>query len=104
MYTSKVFDKPFYIMIRRNVQTLNGGFIHLKRINGKGIVGKIIIDRDRCKGCGFCIDACPKDLIIITNDLNIQGYLPAAIEDNDNCTGCALCAEVCPDVAIEVYK
>ncbi|MDY7032362.1 MAG: 4Fe-4S binding protein [Thermodesulfobacteriota bacterium] len=67
-------------------------------------MGKIIIDRDRCKGCGFCIDACPKDLIIITNDLNIQGYLPAKIEDNDNCTGCALCAEVCPDVAIEVYK
>ncbi|MFH1624030.1 MAG: 4Fe-4S binding protein [Pseudomonadota bacterium] len=71
---------------------------------GKRIVAKIVINRDRCKGCSFCVDACPKDLIKIDMELNIQGYLPATIEDNDNCTGCALCAEVCPDVAIEVYK
>lgn len=67
-------------------------------------MAKIVIYRDKCKGCGFCIEACPKDIIVIDKELNIQGYFPAVIQDNDNCTGCALCAEVCPDVAIEVYK
>jgi len=67
-------------------------------------VGKIVIYRDKCKGCSFCVDTCPKDLIQVDKELNIQGYLPALIENNDDCTGCALCAEVCPDVAIEVYK
>lgn len=67
-------------------------------------MAKIVIDRNRCKGCGFCVDACPNNLIRIDTKLNAQGYLPAIIEDNENCTGCALCAEVCPDVAIDVYK
>lgn len=70
----------------------------------KGILAKIVIERDRCKGCSFCVDACPKNLITIEEELNIQGYLPATIKDNNKCTGCALCAEVCPDVSIEVYK
>lgn len=71
---------------------------------GKGILAKIVIDRGRCKGCGFCVDACPKDLIVIGKELNGQGYLSAMIGDNDDCTGCALCAEICPDVTIEVFK
>ena len=71
---------------------------------GKGFVAKIIIDRDRCKGCRFCVQTCPKELIRIDEELNIQGYLSAIIDNCDDCTGCALCAEVCPDVAIEVYK
>ena len=71
---------------------------------GQTIVAKIVIDRDKCKGCSFCVEACPKELIVIDTELNVQGYLPAKYEDSDKCTGCALCAEVCPDVAIEVYK
>ena len=71
---------------------------------GKRTLAEIVINRDRCKGCGFCVEACPKDLIVIGKELNGQGYLPAMIVDNDNCTGCALCAEVCPDVTIEVFK
>ena len=67
-------------------------------------MAKIDINRDKCKGCAFCVEACPKELIAIDTVLNVQGYFPAKYEENDECTGCALCAEVCPDVAIEVYK
>jgi 2-oxoglutarate ferredoxin oxidoreductase subunit delta len=71
--------------------------------------GFIRINRDLCKGCGLCIEACPKGTIIMSEKLNIKGYRPAEYTENENsknrkCTGCALCAIVCPDVAIEVFR
>jgi 2-oxoglutarate ferredoxin oxidoreductase subunit delta len=70
--------------------------------------GRIIIDRERCKGCYLCISVCPNELIIISQSLNQQGYYPAEPKDNVNggkaCTGCAMCATICPDIAIEVYR
>jgi 2-oxoglutarate ferredoxin oxidoreductase subunit delta len=67
-------------------------------------VGKIIIFSKRCKGCGLCIPACPKNLIAIGKDFNEQGFHPAYFISENGCTGCALCAVSCPDLAIEVYK
>ncbi|RLB06717.1 MAG: 4Fe-4S ferredoxin [Deltaproteobacteria bacterium] len=71
--------------------------------------GYIVIDQSLCKGCGLCIDVCPKGLIATAKELNIKGYYPAEFKggqgDNpDGCTGCALCALVCPEIAIEVYR
>jgi 2-oxoglutarate ferredoxin oxidoreductase subunit delta len=66
--------------------------------------GSIHIDRERCKGCMFCIEFCPKKAIFLSDSLNMKGYFVAAIEENKECTGCGTCALVCPDVAIEVYK
>ncbi len=66
----------------------------------------IIIDRDRCKGCQFCIEFCPRNLIIKSATYNKQGYFPAEFDmkNEDRCTGCKTCAIMCPDTAIEVYK
>lgn len=70
--------------------------------------GRITIDRERCKGCYLCISVCPNEVIIISQNLNQQGYYPAEPNDNVNgskgCIGCALCATICPDIAIEVYR
>jgi 2-oxoglutarate ferredoxin oxidoreductase subunit delta len=75
------------------------------------VKGRIIIDREVCKGCGLCIIACPKERIEISESLNTKGYYPAefkdeAVEDPTSmlCIGCSLCAITCPDVAIEVYR
>jgi 2-oxoglutarate ferredoxin oxidoreductase subunit delta len=67
------------------------------------MAGKIIIDAERCKGCGLCIAVCPKNGIIISEHSNKNGYFPAET-NNSNCTGCAACATICPEVAIEVYR
>jgi len=67
------------------------------------MAGKIVIDTERCKGCGLCVVVCPRDSIIISKKSNKKGYFPAE-SANADCTGCAMCAIVCPDAVIEVYR
>ena len=67
--------------------------------------GKIIIDKERCKGCGLCVEVCQSKCIVISRQSNPMGYFPAQPDKNgDLCTGCAICALVCPDAAIEVWR
>jgi len=62
------------------------------------------IDEQRCKGCGLCINACPKKILTFSEGVNRAGYHYAVCIDQKLCIACALCAEVCPDVCIEVYR
>jgi 2-oxoglutarate ferredoxin oxidoreductase subunit delta len=66
--------------------------------------GKIVMDQELCKGCGLCIEFCPKKLIKLSDKLNAAGYSPASFTGSDDCSGCCSCATVCPEVAIEVYR
>jgi 2-oxoglutarate ferredoxin oxidoreductase subunit delta len=67
------------------------------------MAGRIIIDIERCKGCGLCVAVCPKNGIALSKKSNKSGYFPAQASNAD-CTGCAVCAIICPDVAIEVQQ
>ncbi len=68
-------------------------------------MGKITINTDYCKGCGLCVDACPKKIICLDKSrLNDKGYHPAAVIDMEQCIGCASCARMCPDCAITVER
>ncbi len=66
----------------------------------------VIIDAELCKGCRYCISACPKKIIGTATKINQSGYLPAqVIEERAHlCTGCISCAIMCPDAAISVYR
>jgi 2-oxoglutarate ferredoxin oxidoreductase subunit delta len=67
-------------------------------------IGTIVVDIDRCKGCGLCIEACPQKVLGFTdNQLNIKGYRYVGLV-SEGCTGCTNCAIVCPDRVITVYR
>lgn len=62
------------------------------------------IDADRCKGCGLCVDVCPKDVLEMSNKVNAKGYFPACQARPEDCIFCALCCTMCPDVAIAIRE
>lgn len=57
------------------------------------------IDPERCTGCGWCVSACPLDLL----SLEPQGWSKRAVlGEAARCTGCHLCERRCPFGAIAV--
>jgi len=55
-----------------------------------------------CKGCGLCIQKCPKKCLAWSDVLGVYGT--PSIEPNDECIACGICQMVCPDCAIVVEK
>jgi len=67
--------------------------------------GFIVIDEDRCKGCGLCISVCPSQILRQAEGrFNAKGYRPVEVINMDDCIGCAQCATICPDVVFTVYR
>ena len=65
---------------------------------------KIIIDPHVCKGCHLCIDQCPKEVLEVSQNRSVKGYLmPTASRIND-CITCMMCEMICPDLAITVEE
>lgn len=68
-------------------------------------MAKVIFREDQCKGCGLCVNACPKGLLVIAAEkINSKGYSPAVMTDMEQCIGCAFCATMCPDCIITVER
>ena len=55
-------------------------------------MAKVTFNEEKCKGCGLCVNFCPKHI------------LQMAPVDQDACIGCASCARMCPDVVITIEK
>ena len=68
--------------------------------------GKVYIIKDRCKGCGFCIEFCPQGVLQESEEFNAKGYHPPKLVESEEkkCLGCAYCSLVCPEFAIYVEK
>ena len=62
--------------------------------------GDVYIVVDRCKGCGFCINYCPKHVLEFSKMFNRKGYHPPEIVRPDDCVNCGLCGVICPEFAI----
>jgi len=59
---------------------------------------RIIIKR--CKGCGFCVEYCPRDVLEMSTEFNRKGYHYAEVILEDACVNCNLCEMICPEFAI----
>ncbi|BCO25304.1 4Fe-4S ferredoxin, iron-sulfur binding domain protein [Rhodoferax lithotrophicus] len=58
-----------------------------------------MIDASRCTGCGWCVAACPLNLL----SLEPQGWKKhAVIDDEATCTGCKKCEKRCLFKALRV--
>ena len=63
-------------------------------------LGEVYIIKDQCKGCGFCIEFCPRDVLEFSEEFNIRGVHPPRVKDETKCALCGFCEAVCPDFAI----
>jgi 2-oxoglutarate ferredoxin oxidoreductase subunit delta len=64
------------------------------------VIGTVVISAERCKGCGFCVEFCPPDAMMLSEQYNAKGYHPPMLSSPEKCTGCNICGLLCPDFAI----
>jgi ferredoxin len=59
------------------------------------------ITPSKCTGCGWCVAACPYNLLVLET---IVGKKSAKLEHSDPCTGCAKCIPACNFGALRMFK
>lgn len=57
--------------------------------------GTLVLDREKCNGCGRCIDVCPHAVLEMAEKR-------AVIADRESCMECGACANNCETGAIKV--
>jgi NAD-dependent dihydropyrimidine dehydrogenase PreA subunit len=61
------------------------------------LMWKVTVDKDKCTGCGECVDVCPVDVYQL-----VEGRSEPV--DEDECLGCESCIEACDFEAITVEE
>lgn len=72
--------------------------------------GVAVVDKEKCKACGKCLEVCPKHLISL---IPYEAKMVVACSSTDKgpvtmkacqvgCIGCGLCVRVCPNEAVKV--
>ena len=65
---------------------------------------KLRVVDEYCKGCGYCITICPKNVLKEYNHLNSKGYVIPEILNMEDCIYCKKCELICPEMAITIEK
>ncbi len=66
------------------------------------ILGEVVIISERCKGCEWCVDFCPRDVLKLSDRFNAKGYHPPEVIKAGQCVDCRLCEAICPAQAITI--
>lgn len=56
------------------------------------------VHANRCKGCGICVEFCPKKVLVVNQ------YEKVEVANESACIQCRQCELRCPDFAIFVQK
>ena len=57
---------------------------------------EIEVKNEWCKGCGLCVDFCPKNVLAMSEDKK------AYVVNSEDCVACNKCVLYCPDFAIHL--
>ena len=60
-------------------------------------MGQVIIDEEKCKGCGECVETCPAEVLELQDE-------KAVVVNPDDCLECGSCVEVCEEGAITLEE
>ncbi len=63
---------------------------------------KLHINKNKCKGCNFCVLFCPQKKLELDTRVNDKGFKVVKENITINCTGCGMCFLMCPDGCIEI--
>ena len=58
----------------------------------------LAINQKLCKGCGICIEFCPKEVLALSEKGKVYE------KQSELCIDCGQCELRCPDFAIQVKK
>ncbi len=68
------------------------------RIGEEVILGRVKINLEKCRGCEFCVNACPASCLeIVDKKARVNEELPY-------CMSCGDCVAICPEDAIEIEQ
>ena len=66
-------------------------------------MGTIGVEITRCKGCGYCVEECPRGALRFSGHISDKGY-DTVMVDESLCVACGSCYRVCPDRVFEILE
>ncbi|MHA1312012.1 MAG: 4Fe-4S dicluster domain-containing protein [Candidatus Helarchaeota archaeon] len=64
----------------------------------------LMLQFEKCTGCGLCIEVCPTKVLEKGDKLNTKVAYPPKIVDGKECKFCQECELICPDLSIYVIE